>query len=90
MQNHRLAGIISSENQRDQREIGRKYHLRSLAKYYQELIHPENAIQLFNYISPLFLYCHFKLTKQCIQNHASKEMKKIVTKGEFEKINLKR
>lgn len=45
-----------------------------------------NAIQPCNNISPLFLYWLFKISKKYIQNHATKGMKKILTKGEFQKI----
>ena len=45
-----------------------------------------NAIQPNKDINPLFLYFLFKLLKGYIQNHATKGMKKILTKGEFEKI----
>lgn len=45
-----------------------------------------NAIQPNEDINSLFLYCLFKNTKSYIQNQASKGMKKILTKGEFEKI----
>ncbi len=45
-----------------------------------------NAIQPNNEINPLFLYWLFKTTKPYIQNHSTKGMKKILTKGEFEKI----
>jgi len=47
-----------------------------------------NAIQPFNDVSPLFLYALFKLSKYYIQNQATKGMKKILTKGEFEKIKM--
>jgi type I restriction enzyme S subunit len=45
-----------------------------------------NAIQPNEDINSLFLYSLFKNTKSYIQNQASKGMKKILTKGEFEKI----
>ena len=47
-----------------------------------------NAIQPFNDVSPLFLYTLFKISKYYIQNQATKGMKKILTKGEFEKIKM--
>ncbi len=47
-----------------------------------------NAIQPFDDVSPLFLYSLFKLSKYYIQNHASKGMTQILTKGEFEKIKM--
>jgi type I restriction enzyme S subunit len=47
-----------------------------------------NAIQPFDDVHPLYLYGLFKISKSYIQNCASKGMKKIITKGEFEKIKL--
>ena len=47
-----------------------------------------NAIQPFEDVSPLFLYSLFKFSKYYIQNQATKGMKKILTKGEFEKIKM--
>jgi len=47
-----------------------------------------NAIQPFNDVSPLFLYSLFKFSKYYIQNQSTKGMKKILTKGEFEKIKM--
>lgn len=47
-----------------------------------------NAIQPNEFVHPLFLYWLFKTSKQYVQNHATKGMKKILTKGEFEKINM--
>lgn len=47
-----------------------------------------NAIQPNSDVSPLFLYWLFKILKKYIQSHATKGMKKILTKGEFEKIKL--
>lgn len=47
-----------------------------------------NAIQPKKDINPLFLYVLFKITKAYIQSHASKGMKKILTKGDFEKITM--
>lgn len=47
-----------------------------------------NAIQPQNDISPLFLYWLFKISRKYIQNHATKGMKKILTKGEFQKIMM--
>jgi len=47
-----------------------------------------NAIQPFEDTSSLFLYWLFKNTKVYIQSHATKGMKKILTKGEFEKITM--
>lgn len=47
-----------------------------------------NTIQPAADVSPLFLYGLFKLTRQYIQSHASKGMKKILTKGDFEQITM--
>jgi type I restriction enzyme S subunit len=45
-----------------------------------------NAIQPNDKINPLFLYWLLKISKKYILNHATKGMKKILTKGAFEKI----
>jgi type I restriction enzyme S subunit len=45
-----------------------------------------NAIQPNSETDPLFLYWLFKIAKSYIQSHATKGMKKILTKGDFEKI----
>ncbi len=47
-----------------------------------------NAIQPFEDVSPFYLYVLFKISKHYIQNQATKGMKKILTKGEFEKIRM--
>ncbi|MGR6860638.1 restriction endonuclease subunit S [Aliivibrio salmonicida] len=47
-----------------------------------------NAIQPFKDVHPLYLYGLFKISKYFIQSCASKGMKKIITKGDFEKIKL--
>jgi len=47
-----------------------------------------NAIQPNESISSLFLYWLFKLSKKYIQNSASKGMKRMLTKGEFEKVKM--
>jgi type I restriction enzyme S subunit len=47
-----------------------------------------NAIQPNNDINSYFLYWLFKISKAYIQKHATKGMKKILTKGDFEKINM--
>ncbi|WP_084312224.1 restriction endonuclease subunit S [Desulfobulbus elongatus] len=47
-----------------------------------------NAIQPKKDINPFFLYVLFKISKAYIQSHASKGMKKILTKGDFEKITM--
>ncbi len=45
-----------------------------------------NAIQPNEKVDSFFLYWLFKMSKLYIQNHATKGMKKILTKGDFEKI----
>jgi len=47
-----------------------------------------NAIQPKKDVNPLFLYVLFKISKAYHQSHASKGMKKILTKGDFEKITM--
>jgi type I restriction enzyme S subunit len=47
-----------------------------------------NAIQPGKDVSALYLYGLFKLSRAYIQSHATKGMKKILTKGEFEKITM--
>lgn len=47
-----------------------------------------NAIQPNEKINSLFLYWLIKISKLYIQNHATKGMKRIITKGEFEKITM--
>ncbi len=47
-----------------------------------------NAIQPSKDVSPLYLYGLFKLCRAYIQSHATKGMKKILTKGDFEKIAM--
>lgn len=47
-----------------------------------------NAIQPGKDVHPLFLYGLFKLSRPYIQSHATKGMKKILTKGDFEKITM--
>lgn len=47
-----------------------------------------NAIQPGKDINPLYLYGLFKLSRAYIQSHATKGMKKILTKGDFEKITM--
>ncbi|WP_343608331.1 restriction endonuclease subunit S [Chryseobacterium oranimense] len=47
-----------------------------------------NAIQPNRDIEPIFLYWLFKVSRKYIQSHAAKGMKKILTKGEFEKIQM--
>lgn len=47
-----------------------------------------NAIQPGKDVNPLYLYGLFKLSRAYIQSHATKGMKKILTKGDFEKIAM--
>lgn len=47
-----------------------------------------NAIQPNGGVNSLFLYWLFKIAKLYIQSHATKGMKKILTKGDFEKITM--
>lgn len=47
-----------------------------------------NAIQPATDVNPLYLYGLFKLSRAYIQSHATKGMKKILTKGDFEKIPM--
>ncbi|MGY9339244.1 restriction endonuclease subunit S [Citrobacter braakii] len=47
-----------------------------------------NAIQPSDAVNPLYLYVLFKLSQSYIQSHATKGMKKILTKGDFEKITM--
>lgn len=45
-----------------------------------------NALQPNDTVNPYYLYWLFKNSKRYVQNHATKGMKKILTKGLFEKI----
>lgn len=47
-----------------------------------------NAIQPAKDVNPLYLYGLFKLSRAYIQSRAAKGMKKIITKGDFEKITF--
>lgn len=47
-----------------------------------------NAIQPNEEINPFYLHVLFKISKAYVQSHASKGMKKILSKGEFEKITM--
>jgi type I restriction enzyme S subunit len=47
-----------------------------------------NAIQPNDEVEPLFLYWLFKISRKYVQAAASKGMKKILTKGDFEKIEM--
>ncbi len=47
-----------------------------------------NAIQPGRDVNPLYLYGLFNLSRSYIQSHATKGMKKILTKGDFGKITM--
>jgi len=47
-----------------------------------------NAIQPAENVNPFYLYGLFKLSRAYIQSHATKGMKKILTKGDFERIPM--
>src|SRR5690606_14350707 len=47
-----------------------------------------NTIQPYSSVDSYFLYYLIKNSQKYIQNHASKGMKKILTKGNFEKIEM--
>jgi len=47
-----------------------------------------NAIQPNRDVNPFYLYTLFKISKAYIQSHATKGMKKILTKGDFVKITM--
>lgn len=47
-----------------------------------------NAIQPDKDVNSLYLYGLFKLCRAYVQSHATKGMKKILTKGDFEKITM--
>lgn len=47
-----------------------------------------NAIQPGTDVDPIFLYALFKLSRAYIQSRATKGMKKILTKGDFEQIPM--
>lgn len=47
-----------------------------------------NAIQSAEDVNPFYLYGLFKLSRAYIQSHATKGMKKILTKGDFERIPM--
>lgn len=47
-----------------------------------------NAIQPNEEVNSMFLYWLFKISKTYIQSNAAKGMKKIITKGDFEKITM--
>jgi type I restriction enzyme S subunit len=47
-----------------------------------------NAVQPGKDVNPLYLYGLFKLSRAYIQSHATKGMKKILTKGDFQQITM--
>lgn len=47
-----------------------------------------NAIQPNKKVNSLFLYWLFRISRSYVQSHATKGMKRILTKGEFEKITM--
>lgn len=47
-----------------------------------------NAIQPNDSVNSIFLFWLFKLSRKYFQDHATSGMKKIITKGEFEKIKM--
>lgn len=47
-----------------------------------------NTIQPNGDVNPFYLYALFKISKAFVQSHATKGMKKILTKGNFEKIRM--
>lgn len=47
-----------------------------------------NAIQPYEDVDSYFLYALFKICKTYVQSHATKGMKKILTKGDFVKIKM--
>ena len=57
-----------------------------LSKYKVSFNQQINAIQPNADVNSYFLYWLFKNSKKYVQNHSSKGMKKILTKGQFEKI----
>ncbi|EBC4876158.1 restriction endonuclease subunit S [Salmonella enterica] len=71
-----IAGSIES--------IGRAALTNRTVSFNQQI----NAIQPSDGVNPLYLYVLFKLSQSYIQSHATKGMKKILTKGDFEKITM--
>lgn len=71
-----IAGSIES--------IGRAALTNRMVSFNQQI----NAIQPGRDVNPLYLYGLFKLSRAYIQSHATKGMKKILTKGDFEKITM--
>ncbi|WP_313593305.1 restriction endonuclease subunit S [Agrobacterium cavarae] len=71
-----IAGSVES--------IGRSALTNRTVSFNQQI----NAIQPAKDVNPLYLYSLFKLCRTYIQRHATKGMKKILTKGDFEKIEM--
>ncbi|HBC5609543.1 TPA: restriction endonuclease subunit S [Klebsiella oxytoca] len=71
-----IAGSIES--------IGRAALTNRTVSFNQQI----NAIQPGKDVNSLYLYALFKLSQAYIQSHAAKGMKKILTKGDFEKITM--
>lgn len=71
-----IAGSVES--------IGRAALTNRMVSFNQQI----NAIQPGKDVNPLYLYGLFKLSRTYIQSHATKGMKKILTKGDFEKIKM--
>lgn len=71
-----IAGSVAS--------IGRAALTNRTVSFNQQI----NAIQSNKDINPFFLYVLFKISKTYVQSHATKGMKKILTKGDFEKITM--
>ncbi len=47
-----------------------------------------NAIQPYSDVNPFYLYALFKISRAFVQSHATKGMKKMLTKGDFEAIRM--
>jgi len=71
-----IAGSIES--------IGRAALTDRIVAFNQQI----NAIQPNNDVSSYYLYWLFRIARKYIQNQANKGMKKILTKGKFEKIKM--
>jgi len=71
-----IAGSVSS--------IGRAALTDRRVSFNQQI----NAIQPYDDVNSFYLYELFKISKKYVQYHATKGMKKILTKGEFEKIKM--
>ncbi len=71
-----IAGSVES--------IGRAALTNRMVSFNQQI----NAIQPNKDVSSLYLYGLFKLSRAYMQSHATKGMKKILTKGDFERITM--